>query len=179
MLNPSTFVDRHSSKYLTQTELNPDGTPTGEYNFGTTLPEEFADDYDYYASQGIVLGAANHPGTANKAVLVNAIRSPSSLTPAGLPIFATAIATYWSTVAITPGTPKHGGTSVISVVNNAMTLVGDIQAAILSVSMSVLSEPWYFQLILAIESVIRSKCIWIVTEDISGTGPKPFPETIT
>lgn len=153
--------------------FNLDGTV--KFDNAIDYPSDFADAYDDYATLGVVPGATNAGGT--KSLIETAMNSISGNTIANATILGTAFANYWATVAIIPGTPAHGGSSVISVVNNAATLSAAFTAAIIA-SITASSQYPYFETFLDnIEGVV-STIVWIVTELIVIT-PTAFPETIT
>src|SRR5690606_8981802 len=90
------------------------------------------------------------------------------------------LASYWATVAVTPGAPAHGGTAVVSVVNDAMAHVADFAAAISASITSSEQKPYFQYLIANIETMAVKKSIWPVTERMPPVppAPGPWPEVI-
>ncbi len=128
----------------------------------------FANFYDNYAKQGVVIGAVNSGG--NKAALEGALRSVSAST-ASIDIMALGFASYWSQVALV-GNGAHGG-APISVVNDAMAKVSVFRAAIVTSITQIESKPYYEVFITNIESAVKS-LIWAVIEAMP---PHSIPTT--
>lgn len=146
----------------------------------STYPDDFALGYGKYAMGGMVLGATSTMGDIS--IISDFLESAKSAGSADVSLFALALAEYWATVSITPGVPSHGGTAVVSVVNNAMAMVGAFQSAIMASMTDKISKPYYFNFVKNIEDMAVSNIIWIVTELIPTPGgpvPTPFPETIS
>lgn len=158
------------------------GTPV---QFDLTYPDYFALNYDIHAKYGEVKGAiipgiepfSNNGGDFS--ILSAYFRSitfgDNVLT------FAEALAEYWSTVAVVPGPPMHGGVSVVSVVNDATAQVPAFQQAILAAMGAVALTPWFDKLPRSIMEIALPQVTWTVTELIpsgSGVSPVPFPEKI-
>lgn len=146
-----------------------------------SFQEDWAEGYDEYAKDGVVLGAENAGGDVS--ILVSALNSVKGQYPsygASIDILANGLAQYWATVAVEEGTPAHGGIEVISVVNNAATLAPAFKAAITSSVTQNRSEPFFKVFVDNIENVV-STIIWSVTELMPTTPPSPstFMETIS
>ena len=135
---------------------------------GLDYPAAFADAYDAYAAAGVVLGAANTGGT--KSIIEDELRNPGI----SVATLAQAFADYWATVAVSPGTPAHGGTSVVSVVNNSASLVSAFAAAITASLRATESTPYFEEFISNIEDVVLT-IQWTVTETILTPSPVPTP----
>ena len=135
----------------------------------------FASAYETYASAGTVPGATNTGGTESilEAFVAAVISRVETIDE-----FAQALADYWATVAITPGSPAHGGTSVTSVVNDALSQVAAFRSAIVASITDVDTAPYFEQLIVNIENIGVSAVTWTVTELIGGV-PTPFSENIS
>lgn len=142
--------------------------------------EDWAEGYDEYAKDGVVLGADNVGGDVS--ILVSALNSVKGQYPSygnSIDILANGLAQYWATVAVENGTPAHGGTEVLSVVNNAATLAPAFKAAITSSVTQSRSEPFFKVFVDNVESVV-STIVYTVTELMPTTPPSPsvFVETI-
>lgn len=174
MLNSSSCADSIWSNFSVSIGLNLDGSTSGGNIDGSGYPAMFATEYDKYAKEGVVLGADN--GAEDKSILQDALGKSTTVTE-----LATAFADYWATVFIVPGDPAHGGTAVISVVNDAASKVSLFESAIQESITSSKSEPFFYQFINNIETMAVSSIIWTVTEMMPTTPPSPssFPETIT
>lgn len=153
--------------------LKPDGTPksadaepTGDFASG------FAATYNDYVSNGVINATINTGGDTS--ILESASRSQSSITPAD---FALAMAQYWATVGLVPGDPFHGGTSVVSVTNNAMAHVSTFLNAIESSMTNEERTPYFLHYIENLESATKS-ITWLVTEMMSSGSPAVFEVTI-
>lgn len=135
----------------------------------------FATEYDTYAAGGVVPGAVNTGGTA---ALLEAFVAGVVSGPTVIDDFADALAQYWATVAIAPGSPAHGGSSVVSVTNDAASQTAAFKSAI-EATITAADTPPYFQSLYAnIESIGLAAVTWTVTELISGT-PTAFQESIS
>lgn len=158
--------------YRDAASIDSDGNPVQQPPTGD-FPSNWAAAYDNYASAGVVPGAINQGG--DKSILENFLRGLVSRD--NVNEFATALASYWATVAIIPGAPAHGGTSVASVTNDAASKVSFFEAAILASITANRTEPFFQHLILNIQSIAVSQIIWYVTENTLD-GPITFPESI-
>jgi len=138
---------------------------------------QFADAYHMYASQGLVLGATN--GDGEKSILASMIEDCASYGSAieNIQRLAQGFADYWATVCVTPGSPAHGGTSVVGVVNDSQTRVNQYYDAIVSSYRNYDDKPYFYDFVMNIESVVKT-VIWTVSEVIPDQGVKTFPETI-
>lgn len=175
MLNASACAQDIAAAYLLAAGLGQDGKPSGKAPEGD-YPADFAKAYNGYATQGVVLGATNAGGNAS---ILEGFMQGVSNSPATLDAFASALAGFWAGVAITPGIPAHGGTAVVSVVNNAATLTAAFKAAIVASQTSSKSEPLFLTLISNIEAVAKT-IVWTVTEMMPSVppAPVPFPEVV-
>lgn len=171
MLNPATASYAITDAYLLAASINSDGTPTGNPPQGD-YPAAFSQSIDDYAQEGLVPGAVNTGGDAS--IIENFMRNIDG-TAAGVQAFALALASYWATVAVTPGAPAHGGTAVVSVVNDAMAHVADFAAAISASITSSEQTPYFQHLIANIETMAVKKIIWTVTEMMPTVPPAPVP----
>lgn len=146
----------------------------------SSFAKDFAAAYDKYAAEGIVLGGLNIGGVV--ASIETYLTSLSTPDPAAIDNFAKALSAYWATVAIVPGLPAHGGTSVVSSLNDALAHEADFKVAIEASITTEESKPYYFNLIKNIETMAVKLIIWTVIELIptpAGPVPTPFPEGIT
>lgn len=170
-LNPSVASTAITSSYTLLVGL--------EDKYGDVdYPMDFAVAYDTYARQGEVLGAINEGG--NPAILANFLRSIPGDSPATVRAFAQAFANYWSEVCITPGSPAHGGTSVIEVTNNALDLVAAFEAAIRTSLTTQEMKPYFYHFINNLEAIAVSQIVWTITEAMPPSGsPASFPEGIS
>ena len=141
--------------------------PTGDF------PANWATAYDTYAAGGEVPGAQNQGG--NKIIIEAFLRGLVSKD--NVIEFAEVLANYWATVAVIPGAPAHGGTSVISVTNDAASKVGLFESAIRASITESRSEPFFQHFIENVQNIAVSQVIWSVTED-TPSGPVTFPENI-
>lgn len=153
--------------------LNSDGSPkpmgtqpVGDYALG------FATIYNDYAKGGVIAGAMNSGGDAS--IIEAATRRESALDPAD---YAMALAQFWSTVGIDPGSPAHGGSSVASVTNNAMAQVGAFLSAIQASMTTEEKKPYYLHYIQNLENAVKS-ITWQVTEIMPGGSPSTFSVNI-
>jgi len=172
-LVPANAAAAIRAAYQDVASIGAEGLPTGTPAIGD-FPADFAAAYNAYASAGVVPGAANSGGDVS--ILEAVLSSGGNITPG---IFAQAFADFWATVAIDPGTPAHGGTAVVSVVNNAAALAGTFQSAITASMTSTEQTPWYQHFIANVESMAVSAIVWTITE-LVGSPPSPanFPEGI-
>ena len=140
------------------------------YSFGD-YPSIFADSYEAYSLTGVVLGAIH--GSQSPSIIESFLRTfNTSITE-----FATALANYWATVLIIPGIPAHGGSSVISVTNDAASHVSDFEAAIIASYTQEYQLPVFQQFILNIENIALPTVTWYVTE-LVGIVPVTFTEKV-
>lgn len=176
-----TALNQELTTPVTEADLLPTLKPVYGASADTgTFPVDFATAYDDYATTGLVLGATNVGGA--KDIISDFLDSAKSAGVANVTMFATALASYWATVALVPGPPMHGGTATVSVVNDASAHVSDFEAAILASMTTTESKPYYLNFINNIQTMAVAKIIWTVTELIPTPGgpvPTPFPETIT
>ncbi|MBE0505907.1 MAG: hypothetical protein IBX50_04195 [Marinospirillum sp.] len=148
------------------------GIPSGDF------PLNWSAAYSTYAADGVVLGADNNGGDAG--ILEAFFKSGFPNSSATITLFATALAEYWSTIAVLPNIPSHGGISVISVSNDSMTFIPLFEAAIIASMSSVEKTPSFMDIIENIETIAVSQITWTVTELMPGAPPAPasFPEKI-
>lgn len=170
MLTPSVASSAIAAAYVLAAGLNADGTPSGNPPAGD-YPASFAAAYDAYVQEGVVPGAENTGGNIN--ILDAVLRSGGNISVNTL---AQAFADYWATVAVTPGDPAHGGTTVVSVTNNASSMISVFAQAIQSSLTSVESKPYFHQFISNLQGAAQ-QIVWTVTELVAGSS-QSFPETI-
>lgn len=170
-LVPANAAAPIASAYRQKANLTQDGQPLDTAPVSTDYPAAFADSYDTYAAAGEVPGSTNTGGT--KAAIANCLADQATL---GVDTLAQALADYWATVALTPGTPAHGGSSVESVTNDAATRVAAFKDAITTSITAAESTPWFEQFIANVEAAAK-QIQWTVTEMVNGT-PTPFIEHI-
>lgn len=170
MLNPTSCAKNISDAYLLAAGLNGQGEPSGDAPMGD-YPAGFASAYNDYAKDGIVLGAANTGGVSS--LIEDFLRGVDG-TSDGVDSFAAALANFWATVAIDPGTPAHGGTAVVSVINDATTKTAAFKAAILASYTKEESSPYFSVFINNIEAVVKT-ISWTVTEMMPTVPPAPVP----
>lgn len=173
-LDPTLAADLIWLAYRDVAGLDAEGKPAPDAPAGDYVID-WPSAYDTYAEQGIVLGADNSGG--NTAILTEFFRGGVGNDAATITRFATALAEYWSTVAVSPGIPAHGGSVVISVSNSAMACIQDFEAAILASLSSVESKPYWLHFIENVQNIAVSKIIWTVTELVGGS-PATFSEVI-
>lgn len=137
--------------------------------------KNWADSYNSYAKEGSVLGALNTGGNTGpiEAFFNSSLPNSSS----SIIVFATALAEFWADVAIDAGMPAHGGSTVISVTNDALLHIPAFQQAILATLTSSESKPYFFSLIDNIQKIGVSAITWTVTE-LVGIAPASFSEKI-
>lgn len=166
--------DQITESFFKITGIGADSKPDGRGDSMEDYPKLFAEAYQKYAERGIVLGAENSESDAS--ILEAALGRNISVND-----LATAFANYWSTVAVVPGVPAHGGMRVISVINDAVAKIPLFRAAIRSSITSTESKPYFFNFINNIETIAVSNIVWTVTELMPGSppSPSPFPELIT
>lgn len=137
---------------------------------------DFALVYDLYARDGTIAGA-DCSGGGPIALLVDAFDCAGR--NGDVQKMALNICQYWQLVP-QPGTPSHGGTTVVSVVPVYATLVSAVQAAIESCITTTVKDEPYKKLFKAIEDVLKTAPV-IVTELLPGSPPvpTPFPELLS
>lgn len=172
-LNPDNAASDIWAVYKAAAAIDDEGNPletgpTGDF------PSGWATAYDNYAKQGVVLGAENTGG--DKSILESFLRGLTSRN--NVTEFATALANYWATVSITPGAPSHGGTSVVSVVNDAASKVSLFASAITASITSERKTPYFKHFIENIQTMAVAQIVWTITETIPNVGPVPFTENI-
>lgn len=136
----------------------------------TEIAKDLAAAYHEYAKEGTLPGADLSSG-GDISILESAFISDNSpQVPAQI---AQGICDYWSSIT-TPGTPAHGGTSVVSVKINGSAVVSDMENAINSVSSGGLDA--FFDATGAVVKTIPCT----ITEMMPTTPPSPqsFPEVI-
>lgn len=176
-LDPMVASSGIATAYLKYASLNEDGTNNNQPQQGD-YPKAFAESYNDYAKAGEVLGATNEGGDAS--ILEGFMRGVSGASGADVQNFAQALADFWSTVAVTPGAPSHGGTAVSKVENDAADLVNAFEAAIMASITTEEKKPYFYHLINNIESIAVSQIVWTVTELMPPSGsPSAFPEGIS
>ena len=128
----------------------------------STFPSDFASAYDNYAKEGFVLGAENEGGNAGA---LESFLSGLSQPGGSVTDFAQAIADFWTDLALIPGEPFNGERSVVSIINNAPSLVGSFESAIrASFTTEKKGPPYYLHFIENIENVVKDEMIWTVTQ---------------
>jgi len=172
-LNPASAASEIWTAYKAAAAIDDDGNPLETAPTGD-FPADWATAYDNYAKQGVVLGATNTGG--NKSILESFLRTVTSGN--NTTAFSTALANYWATVSVAPGTPSHGGTGVVSVVNDATSKVSLFAAAITASITSERKTPYFKHFIENIQTMAVAQIVWTVTEAIPNVGPVPFPENI-
>jgi hypothetical protein len=152
------------------------GQPNVSLDPESTYPSDFANGYNTYGLDGIVLGGLNSGGDTSQ---IEAILSGGK--QVDVTEFAQAFSDYWATVCIDPGVPSHGGMSVISSINNADTLVSLFVDAITASITNVESKPYFYNFIKNIEDIAVKQIQWTITELMPGSPPYPavFIETIS
>lgn len=159
-LNPSAFASSitsaHRSASNLDADLKPIGTPTLPNNFSS----DFGDAMSLLIAGGTVAGAINTG--ADPSAIQSAIDSISN-TEADADNIGGAFANMMSTVAITPGTPAHGGTAVVSVENDASSKGSEISNIIKSKITDKEQSPPYENLADAMIEAIGT-ITWKVTE---------------
>lgn len=136
-------------------------------------PDGFATGYDDYASAGVVPGASNSGG--DKSILANFMASETG----GVTAFATALANYWATVAVDPGSPAHGGVAVAGVVNDAASQISAFEAGIQASITTERSTPYYYQFVNNIQTISLPQVTWFITEVKSSGGTATYPDKIS
>ena len=174
-LSPEKGASLIAENYKLFAGIDSDGMPTGAESEGD-YPLLFSSSYDDYASDGVVPGAKNLK--RSQAVIESFMRSLSGGSSA-IRDFAIALASYWATVAVDQGSPAHGGISVLSVSNNALSKVDLFESAILASYTTVESKPWALDFISKIERLAVKDVIWTVTELMPNGSVASFSESIS
>lgn len=177
-LNASAMASTMNQIYTEETNLNIDGSVKYEVDGVTATPppmpnnfaSRLATAYNDYASQGEVASATNEGASPSgiESALAAMDNSPNSVNALGQ-----AFADYYAQVALIPAEPTHGGTTVISVTNDASTKASDFTAAILSTYTTANVSPPMSTFIQNIENAAKS-ITWFIEED-TGT----FEENIS
>ena len=175
-LNPSSAASAISSGYNGFVAIGADGKPTGEPQEGD-YPTIFSGGYHSYASEGTVPGAIS--GGGNSQIIESFMRSATGNNSQTVTDFAQALAEYWAGVAVDPGDPAHGGTSVVAVQNDAMSRVSLFKNAILTSYTTSLSTPAFLEFIQNVQTIAVSAIIWTITESMPEGGTQNFTEVIT
>lgn len=134
-------------------------------------PQTVAALYDDYSAEGEVAGAFNEGGS--EGILTDALGK--NTTPAEL---AQAFADYWATVAIIPGEPAHGGTTVLSVTNDALNQVGQFEQAIIESITDEPREPLFLHFVENLENIGIGAITWFVTEQFADGSTQTFEVNI-
>jgi hypothetical protein len=177
-LDPTTMASTQNQIYTEETNLNVDGSVIYEEDEVTATPppmpnnfaSRLATAYNNYVKDGEVLGAVNEGGNPS---ILEAAFSALDNSSTSVDNLAAAFASFYSEVAIINGDPAHGGSTVISVENDAASRQSDFKAAIDSTYTQSEVPPPFSTFIQNIESAAK-QIIWSVEED---TGV--FPESIT
>lgn len=140
--------------------------PVGDF------PLEYSLAYEQYSLTGEVLGAVH--GNQQPSIIETFMRSFST----SITEFATALANYWATVLIVPGSPAHGGVSVVSVVNDAASWVSAFEAAITASLTTEYKYPVMVHFIENVESIALPNVTWTVTELMPNGSTQSFPEKV-
>lgn len=136
--------------------LDSDGRPLKDANNNpvpvniNTYPSAFATAYDDYAKAGVVSGAENVGG--DKSIIENYFRNGGGYVTE----FATMFARYWATVALIPAQ------GAVAVTNDAMSHIGDFEAAIRASLTNQRSTPYYYRFISNLENMAVKNIIWTV-----------------
>lgn len=181
MLNPQDAANGIAEAYLYAAGLNEDGSPildaNGEpiYPDAPDFPGAFADAYDAYAKAGVVAGAKNNGGQA--ALLKTAVAAMDN-SSSSIDVLAQAMASYWATVALEPGTPAHGGVGVVSVANDAAAQISAFKAAITASITDQIKKPYFLHFIQNVQSIGVAAVTWQVTETFANGSSATFPVKI-
>lgn len=178
-LSNATFYTQFITAFNAFCSLNPNGTPKVDAS-GVPVPSvgnypaEFASSYRAYTLTGQVLGATH--GAENIGIIESWLNGPDTTVSS----FAQALAAYWSTVLTVPGAPAHGGTSVVSVTNNAASLVSAFEASLNATATENVIEPIFSTFLNNVKNIALSQVVWTVVELMPPTNtPTPFMETIS
>ena len=171
-LNPMKCSQELTALICDVAAINPDGSPKpADIKPKGDFPTGFAKAYNNYAKDGEVLGGKNSGG--DESILAGALDKTSAIDVSDL---ALAFAEFWNTVAVDPGDPEHGGTSVSASTNNAMSLVGDFEDAINASLTDEEKMPMYLHFIENLEGAAK-KIIWTIVEEFPA-GSSEFQEPI-
>lgn len=182
-LTPSIFTNEFESFMRRYISLDDSFQPIYEGNsivpsYGD-YPSKFASAYETYSLSGVVLGAVH--GAQQPSILESFLRSWNSNSRSSVTEFATALASYWSTVLVVPGSPAHGGVSVVSVTNDSTSHISEFESAILATITTSFYRPIFINLINNIESIALPSVTWYVTELVDQGGslvPVTFTEKV-
>jgi hypothetical protein len=178
-LSQSAFYANFIDQFNGFCSLNTDGTPKVDGNgvpvpSQGTYPAPFANAYKTYTLTGQVLGAQH--GSQNESILSSWLSGPVT----GTEEFAQVLANYWATVLIVPGAPAHGGTSVVSVTNDAASKVSAFVAALNATYTTNSVEPIFSSFLENVKNIALSQVTWFVTELMPpSSSPTVFQEKIT
>lgn len=175
-LNPNLMAQNLWNVLKPVAALNDDGTPsdnepTGDFTAG------FVSALNDYASSGEVDGAENSGGDTS---MITSVINQAKATGGNVDVsaFAFAMANFWSTVAVDPGDPAHGGNSVVSVTNNALGHVSDFESAIMASFRTTDTKPYFQHFVQNLQNMAISKITWTVIE-MMDTGPSSFSVKIS
>lgn len=175
-LNPNQLAQSLWDSLKPVAALNEDGSPSDSEPTGN-FTDGFISALNSYAMGGEVPGAENSGGdTSLIESLLNRARSNES----GVDVsdLAFAMANFWSTVAVDPGDPGHGGNSVVSVTNNALAHVGDFESAITASFRDTETKPYFQHFVQNLQNMAISKITWTVIE-MFNSGPSTFEVSIS
>lgn len=174
-LNPNQLAQALWDALKPVAALNDDGSPSDDEPTGN-FTDGFVGALNSYAMEGEVPGADNSGGdTSLIESLLNQARSNES--SVDVSEFAFAMANFWSTVAVEPGDPGHGGNSVVSVTNNALAHVSDFESAITASFRDTETKPYFLHFTQNLQSMAISKITWTVIE-MFNSGPSTFEANI-
>lgn len=172
-LNPSTGASAANDAVQAQIDRLANEQPL---NSPSAMAQELAAAYHDYAKLAILPGADMTAG-GTLSILESAFVSDNTSAVAAQ--IAQGICDYWSSFA-TPGTPAHGGTSVVSVVVNGGSVLAAMTAAVQGLIRDTATADGWLDFYNATESVVKTiPCT--ITEMMPGSPPYPqaFPETIS
>jgi len=140
-----------------------------------SVSSSLAKAYDDYAKKAVIAGADCSQG-GNKDLLIVAFSSDN--TPATIDRMAANLCAYWQSLPV-PGTPAHGGVSVVAVLPAFASLVSAMTTAVKGCVTTSQFEKPYKRLFSAVEAVLKTVPV-IVTEMMptTPTAPAPFPEIL-
>lgn len=178
-LNVSSLSSNIKSIYQTKTGLDNSlsivgNEPHSNIQLDFDFASEFGQHYNNYGKKGIVLGAVNNGGGFSQ--IISAMTNLNN-NKANISLLGASFAQYWSTVALINGSPAHGGVSVASVTNNAMSKASAFKSAIESSYTQNRLEPPFQQFLSNIEQVVKS-IQWTVVEIMPNGSSASFIETI-
>lgn len=181
-LNPSTASEAITSAYLDAASLNADGSPNLDESGQPVPPEgdfpaDWAQGYDVYAAAGEVPGADN--SGRSPGILESVLRDGMSTQGPSVTDLAQALAEYWATVAVEPGSPAHGGVSVVSVENDAIAQVAAFESAIQASITQEERTPYFLEFVSNVESIGVGAVTWSVSEQMPDGTVQVFPEVIS